>query len=84
MEKTDYEGKTDAFLQMAKRDGVAPSECVYIGDEVNDIPIFQKVGLAIAFNCNKQEVKNAANVIVDSNDLRLIVKSIGKKSMNLS
>lgn len=72
----DYEGKVDAFLQMAKKDGVNPSECVYVGDEVNDIPIFQKVGLSIAFNSSKQEVKSSADVVIDSNDLRLILKNI--------
>jgi len=72
----DYEGKVDAFLQMAEKDGVNPSECVYVGDEVNDIPIFQKVGLSIAFNSNKQEVKDSADIVIDSNDLRLILKSI--------
>jgi len=72
----DYEGKVDAFLQMAEKDGIEPSECVYVGDEVNDIPIFQKVGLSVAFNCNKQKVKDAADMVVDSNDLRLILESI--------
>ena len=72
----DYEGKIDAFLQMAEKDGITPSECVFIGDEVNDIPIFRKVGLSIAFNCNKQEVKDAAVKVVDGNDLRLILREI--------
>ena len=72
----DYEGKVDAFLQMAEKDGVKASECVFVGDEVNDIPIFRKVGLSIAFNCNKQEVKNAAIKVVEGNDLRLILGNI--------
>jgi len=72
----DYEGKVDAFFQMAEKDGVAPSECVYVGDEVNDIPIFRKVGLSIAFNCSKQEVKGAADIVYDGNDLRAILESI--------
>ena len=72
----DYDGKVDAFLQMAKKAGVAPSECVYIGDEVNDIPIFRKVGLSIAFNCSKQEVMDAADTVVEGNDLQLILSSI--------
>ncbi len=72
----DYEGKVNAFLQMAEKDGVAESECVYVGDEVNDIPIFQKIGLSIAFNCNKQEVRNEADVIVGGNDLRSILKEL--------
>lgn len=79
----DYEGKVDAFLQMAEKDGVTPSECVYIGDEVNDISIFRKVGLSFAFNCDKQEVKGAADIVVDGNDLRLILGSIGKKTLDL-
>lgn len=61
---------------MAEKDGVAPSECVYVGDEVNDIPIFRKVGLAIAFNCNKQEVKDAAGIVVEGNNLRMVLESI--------
>ncbi|OGM12742.1 hypothetical protein A2V80_03795 [Candidatus Woesebacteria bacterium RBG_16_39_8b] len=71
----DYEGKVDSFLQMAEKDEVKPSECVFVGDEVNDIPIFRKVGLSIAFNCSKQEVKDAADIVVDGNDLRLILRS---------
>jgi len=72
----DYEGKVEAFLQMTEKDGVKPSECVYVGDEVNDILIFKRVGLAIAFNCHKEEVKSAANVVVNGNDLRSILNKI--------
>lgn len=76
----DYEGKVDAFSQMTKKNGFLPSECVYVGDDVNDIPIFQEVGLAIAFNCQKQEVKDAAKIMVDGNDLRLIVENISGRT----
>lgn len=75
----DYEGKVDAFLQMAEKDGFLPSECVYIGDGVNDISVFPKAGLSIAFNCDNQEVKDAADIVVNGNDLRLILGSIGEK-----
>lgn len=73
----DYEGKVDAFLQMAGKNGVSPSESVYVGDDVNDIPIFQRAGLSIAFNCNKQEVKNMAIAVVNGNDLSLVLENIG-------
>lgn len=73
----DYEGKVGAFLGLARKHGADPAECVYIGDEVNDIPIFQKAGLAIAFNCNKEVVKKAAHVVVDSKDLRGVLEYIG-------
>jgi phosphoserine phosphatase len=74
----DFEGKVEALRQMVEKQGFLSSECVYIGDDANDIPIFQEVGLAIAFNCKKQEVKEAANIVVGGNDLRLIVEEIGE------
>lgn len=72
----DYEGKTDALLQMSKKHGADPSECIYIGNDVNDTYAFQKSGLSIAFNSRKQEVKDAADIVVEGNDLRLIFAAI--------
>ena len=72
----DYEGKVDAFLRLAQKNGVESSECIYVGDEVNDIPLFKKAGFSIAFNCNKQQVKAAASVVVSERDLRTILRYI--------
>jgi len=63
-------------LQISKKYGIDSSECVYVGDEVNDVPVFGKTGLSIAFNCSKQKVKDAADIVIDGNDLRLILPSI--------
>lgn len=70
----DFEGKTKYFEKLADKLGLKPSECSYVGDEVNDIPIFQKAGLSIAFNCFKDEVKKAAKIVIDKKDLREILK----------
>ena len=40
---------------------------------MNDIPIFKEVGLAIAFNPRKKEVRKAADIVINSNDLRDIL-----------
>lgn len=70
------EGRAEAFVQLAKKYKFEPSECIYIGDDVNDIPVFPKAGLSIAFNSDRKIVKEAASVVVDSNDLRLVLKYI--------
>jgi len=70
----DYEGKADTFLELVKKYRVEPAQCVYVGDEVNDIPIFQKAGLAVAFNCNKKVVRDAADVVVEGKDLREVLR----------
>lgn len=66
----DFEGKVAYFNKQANELKLNPSECAYIGDEVNDIPIFGKAGLGIAFNCQKEEVKKTAHIVVDKKDLR--------------
>ena len=66
----DFEGKVEYFNKKARDLNLEPSECAYIGDEVNDIPIFGKAGLGIAFNCHKEEVKKAAHIVIDKKDLR--------------
>lgn len=73
LEPCDYEGKIEAFVDLAAKTGVSPSGCAYIGDEVNDISIFGVAGLAIAFNCHKEEVRKAAHIVVDKKDLREIL-----------
>ena len=70
----DFQGKVDYFNKQAKELNLVPSECAYVGDEVNDIPIFGKAGLSIAFNCHKEQVKKAAHVVIDKKDLREILR----------
>jgi phosphoserine phosphatase len=69
----DFDGKIDYFKKIAKRAKVKFQECAFVGDEVNDIPIFKKVGLSIAFNSTKKEVKEVADIVIDKKDLREIL-----------
>ena len=70
----DYEGKVEYFNKQVKELNLKPSECAYVGDEVNDIPIFREAGLSIAFNCYKENVKKATNLVIDKKDLRKTLK----------
>lgn len=70
----DFEGKAGYFQKTAEKFGFFSSNCAHVGDEVNDISIFKKAGLGIAFNSFKEEVKKAAHIIIDKKDLREILQ----------
>jgi phosphoserine phosphatase len=69
----DFDGKIDYFKKIAEKAKAKFQECAFVGDEVNDIPIFKEVGLSIAFNSTKKEVKEAADIVIDKKDLREIL-----------
>jgi phosphoserine phosphatase/SAM-dependent methyltransferase len=69
----DFDEKIDALIRLTKKYKVKTTECVYVGDEIIDIPLFQKVGLSIAFNSRKNLARKAANVTIDKFDLRSIL-----------
>ncbi|MHA1384584.1 MAG: HAD family hydrolase [Candidatus Helarchaeota archaeon] len=51
-------------------------QCIAIGDNENDLSLFQKVGRSIAFNPKSSKVKNAADIILYGSDLRKILNYI--------
>lgn len=69
----DYEGKVHYFEELAKKHKLLPSQCAYVGHEVNDVPILKEAGLPIAFNCYKDSVLNAAKMHIEKKDLREIL-----------
>jgi phosphoserine phosphatase len=46
----DYEGKHDFMKLIMKEHGLKPSQCAFVGDGKNDIPLAKEVGVSIAFN----------------------------------
>lgn len=72
----DYEDKAKVFLQMTKKNGVAPLKCIYIGNDVNDSPVFPLVGLPYIFNPCRKEARRSAVVADDSGDMLLALQRI--------
>lgn len=72
----DMDGKALALRKIAEREKIQLKECVFVGDYLNDMKIIQEAGLGIAFNCNYDELRKAANVCIDKKDLREILKHI--------
>jgi len=70
----DFEGKVAYLKNIAEQESLTLSECAYVGDETNDIHTFNKVGLSIAFNPSKEEVRTSAKVVIYKKDLREILK----------
>jgi phosphoserine phosphatase len=59
--------------QVAAEEGISPNECVAVGDSKYDVYMFKIAGYSIAFNPKDEEVKEEADVIINSEDLRLIL-----------
>jgi HAD superfamily phosphoserine phosphatase-like hydrolase len=84
LKPTDYENKADFIKQIASENNISlKKECVYIGDDVNDIEAFKIVALSIAFNAPKIKVQKSVNVIIDSRNLESILPHLYVEKLTL-
>jgi phosphoserine phosphatase len=51
------------------RHGIELPSCAHVGDWTNDIVVFKKVGLSVAFNASEESVSKAATYTVNSDSL---------------
>jgi len=65
----DMEGKAQALEAIAARMGVPLEETVYVGDNINDLQVMRRAGLAIAFEPKDPRVAEVAQATV-LDDLR--------------
>lgn len=73
IDRTDYEDKPDVIRKIAGDNSIDLEECAYIGDDVNDIEAFKIVGLRIAFNAPKASVRQSADIVIESRNLKSIL-----------
>jgi phosphoserine phosphatase len=73
LHSTDYDDKAQFVVRLAQQYGIPLERIAYVGDDVNDLEAFKKVGLAIAFGARKLKVLEAADVSVESEDLQAIL-----------
>ncbi len=55
--------KTQAFEEILQKSGAAAEEVAYMGDDLPDIPIMQRVGLAVCVADGAPEVKAASHYV---------------------
>lgn len=75
----DVEGKVDFMKLMTKEYNATPSECAFIGDGMNDVPLAKAVGCSIAFNAQPQLKEVASRIIEqpdEKEDFRAVVEAI--------
>jgi len=74
--KYDMEHKATCIKDMAKKYGVGLKDCVFVGDNFNDVDAALVAGVSIAFNAKSSELVEAATYHVASSDLRHILQYI--------
>ncbi|OQX20151.1 MAG: hypothetical protein BWK75_05045 [Candidatus Altiarchaeales archaeon A3] len=72
--KVNFENKGEILEKIARYENVDLSDCIAIGDFINDIPMFKKAGFSIAFNPKHDSVVENADVVIRDKDLREILK----------
>lgn len=55
--------KTSAYEEILRRAGVKDEEVAYLGDDLPDLPLLERVGLAVAVADAAVEVKRAAHYV---------------------
>ena len=63
-----YQGiadKAGAFLEIIEKEGLKPEQAAFVGDDVIDLPVMRRCGLAIAVRNAREEVKDEAHFITD-------------------
>jgi 3-deoxy-D-manno-octulosonate 8-phosphate phosphatase (KDO 8-P phosphatase) len=78
--------KMEAFEEILQATGADPSEVAYVGDDLPDLSILQRVGFAAAVANAAPEVKHAAHFVTSRSGgegavrevIELIVKAQGK------
>jgi 3-deoxy-D-manno-octulosonate 8-phosphate phosphatase (KDO 8-P phosphatase) len=58
--------KVVSFGEVARHHGVEPAEAAYMGDDILDIPLMRRVGLAAAPRNARPEVKAAAQLVTEA------------------
>jgi len=74
----DQEHKATGFKMIAEKEDVDLSECVFVGDNYNDVHVAEIAGLSIAFDCKSEKLAEVSDVVIQEKDLRAILKHIIK------
>ena len=74
--KYDEKEKATGLKKIAELEKIPLSECVFIGDNKNDIHVAKIAGLGISFNSKSVELDKVCRAVIKEKDLRLALKYI--------
>lgn len=66
----DLEGKAQGLLELARREGLSVSQCAFVGDNLNDLPVMRAAGFSIGVFVKDPGVLEAVDVHFSGSDLR--------------
>ena len=70
----DMENKATGLRVIAERESLQLEECVFIGDNENDVHIAKIAGLSVAFNSKSPQLDEIADVVIEKKDLREVLQ----------
>lgn len=59
--------KLPVFERLLEENGLKPEQCAYVGDDLTDLPIMVRVGVAVAVRDAHSEVRKRAHFITERN-----------------
>jgi len=68
--------KDEALMRVLPKWSLGMKNCVAVGDDPTLVPLFEKVGLSIAFNPVDDRIEKAAHLVVKNDDLRRILPHV--------
>ena len=74
-----YQGakvKSEAYEQLLRDCGLPDGAICYVGDDLPDLPLMRRVGLAVAVANARPEVKEAAHVVTETSGGRGAVREL--------
>ena len=71
-------GKGQVVAQLQAEFGVAPDECLAVGDGASDADMFRRVRVGVAVNPSSEAVRAAAHLVLDAPDLRPLLPRLAQ------
>ena len=70
--------KASAFEALAKKVGVTPEQCAFVGDDLPDLPVMRRCGLAVAVSNAVDAVKKCAHYVTRAHGGRGAVREFSE------
>lgn len=71
-----FEGKGRLLADFCRKKKIILKDVVVVGDNENDISMMKYAGLSIAFNSKSKKLKKACKIVINSRDLRRILRHL--------
>lgn len=69
----DLEGKAEGLSELARREGLTASQCAFVGDNFNDLPVMRAAGFSIGVFVKDPRVIETVDVHFEEDDLRALL-----------